>query len=149
MTPRFYMICIVFLLVLSQVSGEAISFTGKRIHSSSSSISDPRSKSQVWQSGQLSSRSMPICNMPELPESGLQVDERAASIPKHTFAFSSNYCGGCNGDFYVGCKKVNCGNEASFNTKTVSAWESHRTIRTELRSRKDLHWNKWTSEIEC
>ncbi len=28
--------------------------------------------------------------------------------------FSANYCVGCNAEFYVGCKKVDCGTWSSY-----------------------------------
>jgi len=34
--------------------------------------------------------------------------ERRNRINQSDFSFSSNYCGGCNADFYVKCKKVVC-----------------------------------------
>jgi hypothetical protein len=40
----------------------------------------------------------------------LNAGNNAKDKYKYVFeCFSANYCGGCNAEFYVGCKKVDCG----------------------------------------
>ena len=46
--------------------------------------------------------------MQELSKCEMPVKEKSIRM-NIMILFSSNYCGGCNADFYVHCKKVDCG----------------------------------------